>query len=250
MKFRFKAFLVSFVILSVLFSASCNIINNIAPGPTDSLLYSADLTQKDPSQTDVQVMADIKSTIENRLHAYGISNPLVKIQESNHILVELKGVKDINQVISLIGQVGLLEFKEQQLDSSGNPMYDANADPIWIPSTAIGSDGTAQEALTGKYLKPNATVTLDSLGKPEVAFEWNDEGAVLFKHITLRLLNRKLGIFMDNTLISAPTVMAVITDKGVINNITMDEAKTLVVQLNSGSLDVPLTLISQTSNNP
>jgi protein-export membrane protein SecD len=250
MIFKFKAFLVSSVILSVLLNASCKIINNLAPGPTDSLIYSADLTQKDPSKTDTQVMADIKSTIENRLHTYGISNPLVEIQESNHILVELKGVKDINQVINLIGQVGLLEFKEPQLDASGNVVHDANCNSVWISSIATGSDGTTQEALTGKYLKPNATVTMDSLGKPEVAFDFNTEGAKLFGEITQRLLNKPLGIFMDNKLISAPTVMAVSTDKGVINGVTLDEAKNLVVQLNSGSLDVPLTLISQTPNNP
>ena len=249
MKFRAKAFLVSFVVLSVLFSTSCNIINNSTTGSTVSLLYSADLTQKDPSQTDAQVMADIKSKIESRLHAYGITKPVIEIQESNRILVELKGVKDINQVISLIGQVGLLEFKEQQLDSSGNPLNDANGNPIWISATATGSDGTTQ-ALTGKYLKPNAYVEADSLGKPEVAFEFNTEGAKLFGEITQRLLNKPLGIFLDNVMISAPTVMAVITDKGVISGLTLDEAKNLVVQLNSGALDVPLTIISQTSNTP
>jgi preprotein translocase subunit SecD len=47
-------------------------------------------------------------------------------------------------------------------------------------------------------------------------------------------------------LISSPTVQAVITDKGVINNIPIDQAKILVNQLNSGSLDVPLKVIQQT----
>jgi preprotein translocase subunit SecD len=102
------------------------------------------------------------------------------------------------------------------------------------------------EALTGKYLKPNAAVTLDNLGKPEVSFEWNAEGAKLFGQITQRLLNKPLGIFLDNVLISSPTVQAVITDKGVINNIPIDQAKILVNQLNSGSLDVPLKVIQQT----
>jgi preprotein translocase subunit SecD len=57
-----------------------------------------------------------------------------------------------------------------------------------------------------------------------------------------------LGIFLDNELISAPTVQAVIKDKGVITGVTIDEAKILVVQLNSGALDIPLQLISYTTN--
>jgi len=210
------------------------------------LLYEADLTKKDPSLTDVQTMNAVKSKIEARVNKYGVTEPIIQIQGSNRILVQLPGVKDINQAISLIGQVALLEFKEQQLDASGNVVNDANGNPVWIPSTAIGTDGVTVEALTGKYLKPNAAVTLDNLGKPEVSFEWNAEGAKLFGQITQRLLNKPLGIFLDNVLISSPTVQAVITDKGVINNIPIDQAKILVNQLNSGSLDVPLKVIQQT----
>jgi preprotein translocase subunit SecD len=160
--------------------------------------------------------------------------------------VQLPDVKNINDAMNLIGQVALLEFKEQKLDDSGNVVKDSSGNPTWIPSTALGTDGVTTETLTGKYLKPTAAVTLDALGKTEVSFEWNTEGAKLFGEITQRLLNKPLGIFLDNELISSPTVQAVITDKGVITGVTVDEAKTLVLQLNSGSLDVPLTPIQQT----
>ena len=181
------------------------------------LLYEADLTKKDPSETNAQAMAAVQSTIERRVNSYGVTEPIIQVQGTDRILVELPGVKDVNQAISLIGQVALLEFKESNSTANGNPVKDANGNPVWIPATATGSDGTTQEELTGKYLKPNAYVDTDSLGKPEVAFEWNTEGAKLFGEITTeQLLNKPLGIFLDNTLISAPTVQAVITDKGVI----------------------------------
>ena len=210
------------------------------------LLYEADLSKKDPSLSDAQVMAAVQSKIERRVNAYGVTEPIIQVQGNNRILVQLPGVKDINQAINLIGQVALLEFKEQQLDASGNVVNDADGKPVWIPSTATGIDGTTLETLTGKYLKPNAAVTLDSYGKPEVSFEWNAEGAKLFGQITQRLIGKPLGIFLDNVMISAPTVQAVITDKGVINNIQIEEAKILVNQLNSGSLDVPLKPLQQT----
>ena len=208
------------------------------------LVYEADLTQKDPSLTDAQVMDSVKSKIERRVNSYGVTEPIIQVQSNNRILVQLPGVKDINQAINLIGQVALLEFKEQQLDSSGQVVKDASGNPVWIPATAKASDGTTQ-ALTGKYLKPNAYVTANA-GLPEVAFEWNAEGATLFGQITQALINKPLGIFLDNQLITDPTVQAVITDKGVITGVTVDEAKTLVAQLNSGSLDVPLKVIQQT----
>ena len=210
------------------------------------LLYEADLTKKDPTQTDAQVMAAVQSKIENRVNKYGVTEPIIQILKPNRILVQLPDVKNINDAMNLIGQVALLEFKEQKLDDSGNVVKDSSGNPTWIPSTALGTDGVTTETLTGKYLKPTAAVTLDALGKTEVSFEWNTEGAKLFGEITQRLLNKPLGIFLDNELISSPTVQAVITDKGVITGVTVDEAKTLVLQLNSGSLDVPLTPIQQT----
>ena len=210
-----------------------------------AIVYQADLTKKDPSQTDAQVITAVQSKIESRLHAYGISNPVVQIWGNNRILIEIPPVKDANQVINVIGAVALLEFKEQQVDTRGNVVNDANGQPVWIPATALGSDGKTQEALTGAYLKPNAYVETDSSSKPEVAFEFNTEGAKLFSDITQRLLNKPLGIFLDGTLISAPTVEAVIMDKGVINGVTLDEAKMLVLELNSGSMDAPLTIIMQ-----
>ncbi|MCX6003169.1 MAG: protein translocase subunit SecD [Chloroflexi bacterium] len=210
------------------------------------LLYEADLTKKDPSQTDSQVMSTVVQKIERRVNSYGVTEPIIQIQGNNRILVQLPGVKDISQAIKLIGQVALLEFKEEKFDEQGNVVLDDQGNPEWVIATGVGSDGQVEE-LTGKYLKPNAALKIDQqTGKPEVAFEWNSEGAILFKQVTTKNLNLPLGIFLDNTLVSAPTVEAVITDQGVINGVTLDEAKTLVIQLNSGSLDVPLKIVQQT----
>jgi preprotein translocase subunit SecD len=210
------------------------------------LLYEADLTKKDPSQTDAQVMDAVQQKIERRVNAYGVTEPIIQVQGNNRILVQLPGVKDINEALKLIGQVALLEFKEEKLDAQGNPVRDDKGNPQWVIATATGTNGQEEE-LTGKYLKPNVQVVVNQQTvQPEVAFEWNSEGATLFEQITKRDLNKPLGIFLDNELISAPTVQAVISDRGVITGVTLDEGKKLAVQLNSGSLDVPLKIIQQT----
>ena len=214
------------------------------------LLYQADLSQKPSTETDAQAMSAVQSKIERRVNSAGTTEPIVQLQGNDRILVQLPGITDSSEAIQAIGAVGLLEFKEEELDSSGNVVNDSSGNPVWIPATATGSDGT-QEELTGKYLKPNAYVTTDSLGKPEVAFEFNTEGAKLMEEITTVLYNngvnsKPLGIFLDNPFISSPTVEAVITDKGVINGVTLSYAKNMVIELNSGTLDVPLTIIQQT----
>jgi preprotein translocase subunit SecD len=217
------------------------------------LLYQADLSQKPTTETDAQAMAAVQSKIERRVNSAGTTEPIVQLQGADRILVQLPGITDSSQAIAAIGAVGLLEFKVEQLDSSGNVVNDSSGNPTWVPATAAGSDGT-QKQLTGAYLLPNSFVETDSLGKPEVAFEFNDEGAKLMGEITTVLYNngvnsKPLGIFLDSQFVSSPTVDAVITSKGVIQGITLSFARDMVNDLNSGSLDVPLTVIQQTDVN-
>jgi preprotein translocase subunit SecD len=212
------------------------------------LVYSIDLTKKDPAQTDADVIEGVKNKIERRVNAYGVTEPIVQTirnERGSFVLVQLPGVKDIDEAIKLIGQTAELDFREIVLDVDGKPVLDEEGKEQWIKATAKGSDGEERE-LTGKYLKPNAQVVLaPQTNEPEVAFEWNSEGAILFEQITQRNLKKPLGIFLDDQLISAPTVQAVIKDQGVITGLNLDEARTLAIQLNSGSLDVPLTVVER-----
>jgi len=110
---------------------------------------------------------------------------------------------------------------------------------LWVLAT--GRIDGQEKALTGEYLLPNSYVDLNQVtGEPVVAFEWDEEGAELFYQITGRLLEQPLGIFLDNELISAPTVKTQIRDRGIIEGLTLSDAQTLAIQLNTGAL--PITL--------
>jgi len=118
---------------------------------------------------------------------------------ADRVIVQLPGVKDIEEAKKLIGQTAKLEFMEQ--DPTGQ----------WIPATGQLNGQTI--ALTGAYLVPgHQQVTFASrAGLPDVAFEFNSDGAQVFGQITQRLIQRPLGIFLDGQQISAPTVQAVLT---------------------------------------
>ena len=209
------------------------------------LVYEADLSKMDPTQTVDQVMTSVLGKIERRANAFGVKEPIIQRQGENRILVQLPGEKNVDEAKKLIGQVALLEFKETTSDASGQPQKDDKGEIIWTVAKATGADGQMKE-LTGKYLKPDSKVVLKpQTNEPEVAFDWNDEGAVLFEQITKRNIQKPLGIFLDNQVISAPTVQAVIKGSGVITGMDMKEAQNLSIQLNSGSLDVPLTVIQE-----
>jgi len=102
-------------------------------------------------------------------------------------------------------------------------------------------------ALSGKNLT-RATVQFNPQdNSPEVALEFDSEGAKLFEEITARNVGKPVAIFLDGYPISTPTVNEKITGgKAVISGkFNIQEAKLLAQRLNAGALPVPITLISQ-----
>jgi preprotein translocase subunit SecD len=198
------------------------------------LTLQADLNNV-PADQQSSAMQGVLNVIERRVNAYGVSEPEIQQLGADRVIVQLPGLKDPEQAKELIGQTAKLEFKEQ--DGSGN----------WVPSTGQLNGQTVP--LTGAYLTPGRQqVTFQgNAGLPEVAFQFNGDGATLFGQITQRLLNKPLGIFLDGQEISAPTVQAVLTDSGVITGLSLDQAKLLAVQLNAGALPVPISIQSEST---
>ena len=210
------------------------------------LLYEADLSKKSPSITDEEAMAAVIMKIQRRVNEYGVAEPMIQKEGTGRILVQLPGIKDISRAINLIGETGMLYFAEQEFDETGKPEFDEDGNPVFKdePAKAINKDGNGEE-LTGKYLK-RAWQDLGAYNEPLVRFEWDSEGAHLFEQITERNLHKQLAILVDEKVISAPEVQAIISDSGQITgSFTLDEVEDLVTQLNSGALDVPLALIDQ-----
>lgn len=79
------------------------------------LVYKADVSQI-PSGDKGSAVDGVRDVIERRVNAFGVSEPLIQTSGSGdnyQIVVELAGVKDVNQAIKMIGETPLLEFKEQ-----------------------------------------------------------------------------------------------------------------------------------------
>ncbi|MCL2615783.1 MAG: protein translocase subunit SecD, partial [Dehalococcoidia bacterium] len=204
------------------------------------LVYEADLSKKDDSLSNDEVMASLLDKISRRANTYS-TEPIIQKYADDRILVELPGVKDTEEAIGILGSVAILEICEE--DGIGSSIRTDNEGKQWF--VAVGNDGTTE--LTGKYLK-SARVGLDPNNNPVVVFEWNDEGAKLFEEITgsNRNLYKPIAIFLDGEIISKATVQATISSPGTISGMTTPECTNLAIKLNSGSLDVPLTIVQQT----
>ena len=208
------------------------------------LTYEADLTNVAQEEWDGRMKGALK-VIEDRVNAYGIAETTIQKMGDKRISIQLPGVKDLEEAKKLIGQTALLDFREPELDENGQVVYEANRPKFKGIAKAPGKDGVVKE-LTGKYLKSNSQVMFDpQTNRPEVAFEWDDEGAALFEAVTTRLVGKPLGIFLDGRPISWPVVQSVIRQRGVITGLQFNEGRTLAIHLNAGALPVALQVVSE-----
>ncbi len=101
--------------------------------------------------------------------------------------------------------------------------------------------------LTGKQLERSQVIFDPQTGVPSIELKFNSDGDKLFEEITGRNINKPVGIFLDEQLISAPTVQTKISGGTAIitGNFDLKEAKLLAQRLNAGALPVSINLISQ-----
>lgn len=212
------------------------------------LILEVDVGHKDTANLpDETVMARVQQTVQKRLDALGIAGAIQK-QGNNRLTVELPPVDNPGATVKTLTARGKLTFKEPILKpGSGTPPPSwITVVPIgWKQATGTGSNGQ-EVSLTGSFLKPNARVETTT-GYPVLSFEFNDEGTLLMKQISGRLVPTQgpLGIFMDDQLISAPKVAAVIEGNGIIQGLSQEQIKSLAALINSGRLEAPVIIVQQ-----
>jgi len=213
------------------------------------IAYEADMSEIEPQDRN-DAIKSLVDVIDKRINALGVTEPVIqsrKIGDVYGLFVELPGIKDIDEALDLIGKTAQLEFKE------GGGTEPLSMGPGEFTGEQIEQLQKQQKTaewkstdLSGRHLK-RADVQFDQQGKPEIAIEFNSEGARLFADITKRNLQKQVAIFLDNELISAPTVQSEIKEgKGVITgDFTIEEAKKFAIQLNAGALPVPIKIAEQ-----
>ncbi|MEK7607515.1 MAG: protein translocase subunit SecD [Patescibacteria group bacterium] len=190
-------------------------------------------------------MSALAQVVERRVNLFGVSEPLVQVEEGgtvgnteHRLIVELPGVTDVKQAVELIGQTPTLDFrlvKPGAEKMTEEERATATIDDVFMPT-----------GLTGRYLK-RATLQFDpTTYVPVVGIEFNDEGGELFAKITKENTGKILGIFLDGEPISTPVIRQEITSKQAVitGDFKLEEAKTLVRNLNYGALPVPISLVS------
>ncbi len=216
------------------------------------LVYQADFSSLEPG-TEAEAIDGALAVIEKRVNALGVSEPVIQQLGEDRITVELAGISEIEKAKTLIGQTALLEFGE--LTEEGDEAKWVNELGEWKPATAQ-IKGEELE-LSSRYFKENTYVSQDNFGQVILAFEWDETGSQMFEEITTRLLKQQLGIFLgdeplrgDDGIPIAPVIQSVISDKGIIEGLSLAEALELSKLLNAGRIPVPLTPIYEQTVSP
>ena len=83
------------------------------------LVYEADVSAIDNKDRD-NAVEGVRDVIERRVNVFGVSEPIVQVNKTAtseyRVIVELAGIKDVNEAIKMIGETPLLEFKEKSLE--------------------------------------------------------------------------------------------------------------------------------------
>ncbi|MBI3973098.1 MAG: protein translocase subunit SecD [Chloroflexi bacterium] len=185
---------------------------------------------------DRESMEAARSIIELRVNEFGTTEPVIQLQGSDRIVVEIPGIRspeDRARAIRLFGETGLLEF----MDVGNTPLP---------PGTKVQED-QYPTILTGKHLSPrDIGVSFDQRNRPQINFGWDAEGARIFAEHTEKNVGKYLAIVLDKTVISAPQIQSRIDDRGVITGqFSLQEAKDMVTKLKYGALPVPMEVIQQ-----
>jgi SecD/SecF fusion protein len=206
------------------------------------LVLQADMTNVPESEREQRIKG-VQQVLERRINAFGVAEPVVQVVGQDRVLVELAGIRDIEEAKNLIGQTARLDFREQVDPPGTAPTPDGSN---WVVAKARASDGEERE-LTGQYFKKAEVGFEPNSNRPMILFEFTDEGAQMFAELTRRLVGRPLGIFLDNQLLTAPVVREPITQgRGQITGrFTLPEARNLVIQLNAGALPVPVQIVEE-----
>jgi preprotein translocase subunit SecD len=206
------------------------------------VVLQTDMSQIPAEDREAAIEAS-RNVIARRVDLYGISEPSIttsKLNEEYRLIVELPGVNDAQEALQLVGTTAELDFKlEKSLSDEEAAAASTSAAAFLQSFQATG--------LTGKQLK-RAQMQFDpQTGKPVIALEFNDEGRELFADITKNNVGKPLVIFLDETPVTWPTISTPILDGRAIisGEFSVDDAKSLAIQLNSGALPVPIRVLEQ-----
>lgn len=220
------------------------------------------------------VLSGTRDTIERRVNALGVSEPLIQTRGDNQIVVELPGVEDPQAAVELLQATALLEIVDPRgqflpvgtrVDTTLGPAVDpaeANASatpgegtpeatPEPVPTETPAPASEAYTTIVSGADISDAFPTQDQFGTIVVGFELRDEASGAFCDFTSRNVSQPMSIVVDKTVINTATInQPLCQGSAIITGLATQEVTNLSAQLKSGALAVPLEVVQSRTVGP
>ena len=224
-----------------------------------------------------EAMENAIENLSSRVDRFGLSSPVIRQQGDDRIYIEIPGAAQADTINTLIMGKGVLNFRLADMAATDkfkayyaqHPATTFNAagelmDKSIIPEDcevfgvytkdAYGLDERVdwlvvkkEIALDGKHIK-SAEVRADEFtNQPQVAFNLDTEGAVIFGEFTGAHVGDYLAIVSDDKVKSNARIQDAITGGSVslTGSFTVEEANNIKKVLQTAWLNVPLEVESQ-----
>lgn len=215
------------------------------------LLLEADMSQIETADR-LDALAAAVEVVRNRIDAYGVSEPVIQTAingEQYRIIVELPGLENADQALSLIGKTALMDFRLQDATKAAQltNVAEATSDAEYFNRYVAYLDSFNKTNLSGSMLKKATATFNQQTGQPVIGLEFTEEGREIFAQLTKENIGGVLGIFIDEMPVTAPKIESAIVDGNAIisGQFTHKSSQELAIQLNSGALPIPLTVLQQ-----
>ena len=242
--------------------------NNLKVVSTDSTAGSFEivLSLSDEESKEIKKLATEQAleTIRNRIDEFGVSEPEIRIQGTQRILIQLPGIQDPARAKALIGKTAQLTFQLVDEDNDVRVAIEKGRAPvgdvIMYEERENQTTNTISKVpylikkrilLDGSRLT-NARVEFDQFGQPRIGITFDRKGARRFEKITDENQKKRLAIVLDKKVYSAPTIQDRISGgRAVITgNFSLNEARDLAIALRAGSLPAPVKIIEERTVGP
>ena len=213
----FAFILVVFLTFSIVLTTSSNLVKGLRLGLDlkggFEILYEAEPILETGLITKDALYQTAKS-LEKRVDAFGTADPEILPEGENRIRVRIAGIEDEKKLREILKKPAELTFR--------------------------GPDGSI-ELQGSDFVEGAAKVGYNELNSPIIHIEVKDKEKL--RQTTEKLYQQVLGIYLDETVLSSPTVQAIMSDgKATISgSFTQNEARELADIINSGALPLKLT---------
>lgn len=230
-----------------------------------------------PSSAELtQLLEEDIDILTSRIDQFGVTEPDIRLQGSDQILIEIPGEADPERVNSFLRGRGSLTFQivDQTLtgrvnsDYLSNPSaaFDDNGNivvPDYIPDTKTLAGYYAEDSygiealesfvvieneigLDGSHLSSVQVSRDQQSNRPVINFTLDSEGGKLFYALTSKHVGDSLAVVMDGKVKSVARINDAIRESVQLSGgFTEEEALSLSIVLKTASLPIDLAVVSQ-----